>query len=131
MLVVIDYFFRWPEVLSVHTTDAHNIIKSMELIFQTHGQPECVSSDNGQPFTSAEFGKFLSDLGIIHHKGVPYWPQSNGKVERLNGTVLKIMRIFFFFLIFIKSSSGLTLVFQTKFYNYIKGKHMHIVERIL
>ena len=81
LLVVIDYFSRWPEVISVPKTDAHNIIKSMESIFQTHGLPESVRSDNGQPFASAEFGKFLSDLGIVRHKGVPYWPQSNGEVE--------------------------------------------------
>ena len=65
----------------------------MESIFQTHGLPESVRSDNSQPFASAEFGKFLSDLGIVHHKGVPYWPQRNGEVERFNGTVLKIIRI--------------------------------------
>ena len=88
LLVVIDYFSRWPEVISVP-----NIIKSMESIFQTHGLPESVRSDNGQPFASAEFGKFLSDLGIVHHKGVPYWPKSNGEVDRFNGTVLKIIRI--------------------------------------
>ena len=44
-------------------------------------------------FEIPEFGKFLSDLGILHHKGIPYWPQSNGEVERFNGTVLKIIRI--------------------------------------
>ena len=32
LLVVIDYFSRWPEVISVPKTDAHNIIKSMESI---------------------------------------------------------------------------------------------------
>jgi hypothetical protein len=26
-------------------------------------------------------------------KGVPYWPQSNGKVERCNKTILKVVRI--------------------------------------
>ena len=35
----------------------------------------------------------LSDLRIVHHKGVPYWPQSNGEVESFNGTVLKIIRV--------------------------------------
>ena len=93
LLFVIDYFSRWPEVISMPKTDAHNILKSMESIFQTHGLPESVRSDNGQPFASAEFGKFLSDPGIVHHKGVPYWPQSNGEVESFNGTVLKIIRI--------------------------------------
>ena len=35
LLVVIDYFSRWSEVISVPKTDTHNIIKSMETIFQT------------------------------------------------------------------------------------------------
>ena len=35
----------------------------------------------------------LKYLGIEHKKGVPYWPQSNGKVERCNETLLKIVRI--------------------------------------
>ena len=93
LLIVIDYFSRWPEITSMPKTDAHNIIKSMESIFQMHGLPESLRSDNGQPFASAELSKFLSDLRIIHHKGVPYWPQSNGEVERFNGTVLKIIHI--------------------------------------
>ena len=65
----------------------------MEGIFQTHGIPESVRSDNGPPFSSAEFQGFLDYLGIVHLKGIPYWPQSNGQVERCNETLLKIIRI--------------------------------------
>ena len=65
----------------------------MEGIFQTHGIPESVRSDNGPPFSSAEFEGFLDYLGIVHLKGIPYWPQSNGQVERCNETLLKIIRI--------------------------------------
>ena len=32
-------------------------------------------------------------MAIDHKKGVPYWPQSDGKVERLNKTLLKAIRI--------------------------------------
>ena len=45
------------------------------------------------PFSSREFKGFLEYLGIVHKKGVPYWPQSNGEVERCNETLLKIVRI--------------------------------------
>ena len=65
----------------------------MEGIFQTHGIPESVRSDNGPPFSSAEFEGFLDYLGIVYLKGNPYWPQSNGEVERCNKTLLKIIRI--------------------------------------
>ena len=43
----------------------------MEGIFQTHGIPESVRSDNGPPFSSAEFEGFLDYLGIVHLKGIP------------------------------------------------------------
>ena len=65
----------------------------MEAIFRTHGLPETVRSDNEPPFASMEFEGFLEYLGIEHKKSVPYWPQSNGEVERCNETLLKIVRI--------------------------------------
>ena len=93
LLVVIDYYSRWPEVIQVTKTDAGHIIKSMEAIFHTHGIPESMRSDNGPPFQSREFEGFLGYLGIDHRKGIPLWPQSNGEVERFNATILKIVRI--------------------------------------
>ena len=59
LLVVIDYYSRWPEVIQVTNTDAGHIIKSMEAIFCTHGIPESMRSDNGPPFQSREFEGFL------------------------------------------------------------------------
>ena len=32
-------------------------------------------------------------MAIDHKKGIPYWPQNDGKVERFNKTLLKIIRI--------------------------------------
>ena len=65
----------------------------MEGIVRTHGLPQSIRSDNGLPFPSKEFESFLEHLGIEHRKGIPYWPQGNGKVERLNQTILKVIRI--------------------------------------
>ena len=93
LLVVVDYFSRWVEAIFLHKTDASHVIKSLESIFRTHGLPNIVRSDNAPPFSSREFKGFLEYLGIVHKKGVPYWPQSNGEVERCNETLLKIVRI--------------------------------------
>ena len=93
LLVVVDNYSRWPEVILFKKTDASHVTRAMEGIFQTHGIPESVRSDNGPPFSSAEFEGFLDYLGIAHLKGIPYWPQSNGEVERCNKTLLKIIRI--------------------------------------
>ena len=93
LLVVVDNYSRWPEAILIKKTDASHVTRAMEGIFQTHGIPESLRSDNGPPFSSAEFEGFLDYLGIAHLKGIPYWPQSNGEVERCNETLLKIIRI--------------------------------------
>ena len=51
LLVVVDYYSRWIEVILLKKTDAHHMVKSMEAIFRTHDQPECVRSDNGPPLS--------------------------------------------------------------------------------
>ena len=46
-------------------------------------------SDNGLEYFSNEFQKYLMDHGIKHKTSVAYVPQSNGKAERLNRTLLE------------------------------------------
>ena len=90
---LVDYYSRWIEAILLKKTDDHHVVRSMEAIFRTHGLSECVRSDNGPPFASEQFETFLEYLGIQHKKSVPYWPQSNGEVERCIETLLKIVRI--------------------------------------
>ena len=93
LLVVIDYYSRWPEVAFMKKTDAKQVIKCVEGMFQTHGLPDSLRSDNCLPFASREFEQYLEYIGVDHKKGIPYWPQSNGEVEKNNATLLKIIRI--------------------------------------
>ena len=90
---MVDYYSRWIEAVHLKKTDAQHVIRCMEAVFRTHGLPETVRSDNGPPFTSKEFKGFLDYLGIEHKKGIPYWPQSNGEVERSNEAMVKKMEI--------------------------------------
>ena len=53
-------------------------------IFARHGYPEEVVSDNGPEFISQEFKRFLSSKGIKHVRSSPYFPRSNGKIERFH-----------------------------------------------
>ena len=85
------YFAKDAKIRLV--TDKSRVTRAMEGIFLTHDIPESVRSDNGPPVSSAEFEGFLDYLGIVHLKGIPYWPQSNGEVERYDNTLLKIIRI--------------------------------------
>lgn len=57
--------------------------------FAEHGiTVERVLTDNGSCYRSRLFGQTLSATGIVHKRTRPYRPQTNGKVERLNRTLL-------------------------------------------
>ena len=44
-------------------------------------------TDNGKQFTGKEFQYFIALHGLIHERTSPYYPQSNGKVERFHGAI--------------------------------------------
>jgi len=46
-----------------------------------------VISDNGPQFLAKEFKQFIRLSGMTHVKTSPYYPQSNGKIERWHGTL--------------------------------------------
>lgn len=49
---------------------------------------ERVLTDNGSCYRAAAFDRVLIDAGIKHKRTRPYRPQTNGKVERFNRTLL-------------------------------------------
>jgi transposase InsO family protein len=44
-------------------------------------------TDNGKQFTGREFQRFIALHGLTHVTTSPYYPQSNGKLERFHGTI--------------------------------------------
>lgn len=46
-----------------------------------------IISDNGPQFISMDFKSFIRSNGFTHVRTSPYHPQSNGKLERLHGTL--------------------------------------------
>jgi len=49
-------------------------------------QPRIIS-DNGPQFIAKDFKEFICQCGMTHVKTSPYYPQSNGKIERWHGTL--------------------------------------------
>lgn len=46
-----------------------------------------IISDNGPQFIAKDFKVFLRIFGLSHARTSPYYPQSNGKLERWHGTI--------------------------------------------
>ena len=51
------------------------------------GERPRIISDNGPQFISRDFKEYIRLAGMTHVRTSPYYPQSNGKLERVNKTV--------------------------------------------
>ncbi|XP_064468972.1 uncharacterized protein K02A2.6-like [Ornithodoros turicata] len=91
-LIVIDSFSKWPDVRTMTTTTADKTIDTLRDIFTQNGLPEVFVTDNGPPFTSQQFRKFLEDQGIHHVLTPPYHPKSNGLAENFVRTFKTALR---------------------------------------
>lgn len=49
-------------------------------------------TDNGSEYVSHKFSAKLERLGVEHQQTVPYNPQQNGLIERLNRTLMELVR---------------------------------------
>jgi len=93
LLVVVDYFSRYFEVVILRSTSSTRIIESLKPIFARFGVPHTLKTDNGPQLVSGEFETFLAENGIEHRTTPPLWPQANGEVERQNRTLMKSVQI--------------------------------------
>ncbi len=89
VVVLTDYYSRWPEVKILKSVTSKSILDWLLSVFATHGFPNEIKSDNASYFVSAEFKDTLSSWGIEHRTVTEYWPQANGQVERFNQVLEK------------------------------------------
>ncbi|XP_065073800.1 uncharacterized protein K02A2.6-like, partial [Ochlerotatus camptorhynchus] len=93
LLVLIDYFSRFAEVIIMKQTTAELTAKALFETFSRFGIPDILRSDHGPQFISESMKRFCKEFGIQQQRTTPYWPQANGEVERMNNTILKRLRI--------------------------------------
>ncbi|UYV77506.1 K02A2.6-like [Cordylochernes scorpioides] len=84
VLTVIDYYSSYPEAMIIEDISSKTIIAKLMEIFARHGYPHEVVTDNGLQFVSTSMERFLKECGIRHIKASPYYPKSNGKIERFH-----------------------------------------------
>lgn len=93
IITAIDSFSRYAYARAAPEVKTSDVIKFLtEEIFTKHGCPASLISDNGPQFTSSEFKRYVDSLGISHCRTVEYHPEANGLDERLNGTLVKLLK---------------------------------------
>ena len=79
-VLICDYFSKFPFLYRAKTS-FWSLRDCLIDLFSIEGYPDEIVSDNGPPFQSKEFAKFLSSLGIKHTSSSPGYPRSNGFIE--------------------------------------------------
>lgn len=119
LLVLVDYYSRFQEVVIMRRITAADTIQKIEPIFVRLGYPRTITLDNGRQFVSTELEDYCRIRNITLNHTTPYWPQANGEVERQNRLHLSLCSFLFsttsppsFSLIFlIKEIDSLTHLF--------------------
>ena len=91
-LLVVDRYSKWPDCHKLGEARTGEIVEKLQRLFVDFGRPEVLLSVNGPQFTSYEFKGFVVDQGVRHITSSPFYPQSNGLVERMIQTVKNSLR---------------------------------------
>ena len=89
-VLICDYFLKFPFLYRAKTS-FWSLRDRLINLFSIEGYPDEIVSDNGPPFQSKEFAKFLSGLGIKHTTSSPGYPCSNGFIEKNIQTVKNML----------------------------------------
>ena len=90
--IVVNYFSRYPEVISLSSTSSPRITARLKTLFATQGIPETVVSDKGPQFSLQEFMNFLKEYNFCHKTRSPHSPHSNRQAERGVQTVKGLLK---------------------------------------
>ncbi len=95
LLVIIDHFTKWVEAIPMYSTTAE---ETAEAIFRhwicVHGPMRRLQSDQGPQFEAELFQHFFWRLGVQKTRSTGYHPETQGLVERMNRTLIKMIRVY-------------------------------------
>ena len=86
----IDSFSRFSAVYLMKTRD--ECLTYFRQFIADVGKPGTLVTDGAKEFTSGVFEAFCRESEIRHEFSAPYFPEDNGKIERVWGTVMNMAR---------------------------------------
>ena len=93
LLVVQDYFSKWPFAKAMPDQKAERIVQILrDEVFTLVGPPQKLHSDQGRNFESRILADLCKAFGIKKSYTTPYHPMGDGLVERMNRSLLTLIR---------------------------------------
>ena len=95
ILVAQDYFSKWPFAQGMPDQKVDRIIRILrDQVFTLVGPPERLHSDQGRNFESQILGDLCKAFQVTKSRTTPYHPMGDGLVERMNRSLLNLLRTF-------------------------------------
>jgi hypothetical protein len=95
IIVAVDHFTKWAETRACSNQKTSTIKKFFtEQVLLRHGNIKRLITDQGTNFLSDVFKTFLEASKINHTPKTAYHQQANGQCERVNGTLISILKKF-------------------------------------
>lgn len=92
ILITVEYVSGYCIALPTINMTSATICKFLTQLFTFFPLPKSILSDNALNFISEETQSFIQDFGIQWQKTSTYYPQSNSRVERVNGLIKKLIK---------------------------------------
>ena len=93
ILMMIDQFTKWVECIPLPNQSTEVVAKAViDEFFSRFGCPLEIHTDQGRNFTGNLFVSLAELLQITKTRTTAYRPRSNGQIERINRTLLQMIR---------------------------------------
>ncbi|CAM4693719.1 unnamed protein product [Lepidochelys olivacea] len=87
ILTFMDFATRWLEAVALSNTRAKSVSQALADIFARLGWPSDILTDAGTNFLAGTMESLWEAHGVNHLVATPYHHQTNGMVEKFNGTL--------------------------------------------
>ena len=88
------YIITWELCRNMRSDDVERVVKkALDITGLSMDQRPRLLSDNGSCYVSGDLKKFLDEELIIHVRGKPLHPQTQGKIERYHRTMKNIIKL--------------------------------------
>ncbi|XP_050914993.1 uncharacterized protein LOC127129936 [Lathyrus oleraceus] len=93
VLVGIDYFTKWVEVIPLVKVDEETVIEFIQKhIVYRFGIPETITTDQGSVFVGQKMQEFAGKTGFRLVTSTPYYAKENGQVEEANKVIIILIK---------------------------------------
>ena len=91
VIMAIDYFTRKLFAKCVNTKEGYKIVDFLESVYKEFPFKSMIT-DNGREFDNNRVKEWSEKTKVRHILSIPYYHQSNGRIERANRTIRNALR---------------------------------------